>query len=198
MPKLEHCDKLFLRYFDPWYSNADRGRRGFKATKPDMFTVERFIGAVASEISPLPPEGQEDVLKRVAAMIEAARGDWPGYLPVSGDMDISWVAGFDDHFDRARVAEVVARSDPKEFGCDYIVLCCEFGAVLSHVLRARQPRLIWRLDWPCWESMLVDPKTGALIPTFHWAVKKMSGYGVEDGFAEKVEHCLRILDREQV
>lgn len=87
MPTLEHCDDMFLRYFDRWYSDDDRRHRGFQATKPDMFTAEQLVGADASHFSPLNDEGQDDVLKCIATMVEAARGDWPDYLSVSGDID---------------------------------------------------------------------------------------------------------------
>lgn len=197
MPTLEHCDDLFLRYFDRWYSDDERRRRGFEATKPDMFTTEQLVGVDASQVSPLVEDGQVKALKRITTMIEAARVDWPQLLAVSGNVDLGWVEAFDEHYDRERVAEVIARSDPEDFGCDYVVLCCEFGAVLGHVMRARQPRLIWYLDWPYWESMLLDSQTGTLIPVFHWAIKKMSDYGVEDGFAPKIEQCLRILEGEE-
>jgi hypothetical protein len=39
MRDLPHCDDLFLRYFDRWYSNADRKRKRFRATRPDLFDL---------------------------------------------------------------------------------------------------------------------------------------------------------------
>ena len=197
MPTLEDCDDLFLRYFDRWYSDDDRQRRGFEATKPDMFTAESLVGLDGPHVSPLTDEARDEVIKCIAAMVDAARGDWPEYLGVSGDMDLDWVQAFDEYYGRERVAEVVARSDPEDFGCDYVVLCCQFGAVLGHVMRAMQPRLVWYLDWPYWESMLLDPKTGTVIPVFHWAIKKMSDYGVDDGFVSKIRRCLEILEEEE-
>ncbi len=196
MPTLEHCDDLFLRYFDRWYSDDDRRRRGFHATKPDMFSAVQLVGKGGPHVSPLTGEGQDKVLKRIASMVDAARGDWPQYLGTTGDIDLDWIQAFDEHYDRERVADVIARSDPDDFGCDYVVLCCEFGAVLGYVIRAMQPQLGWYLDWPYWESMLLDPKSGTVIPVFHWAIKKMSDYGVEDGFVPKLQRCLEILEEE--
>jgi hypothetical protein len=193
MVALDGCDPLFLRYFDPWYSAGERSRRGFRATRPDMFMERTFIGADAAERSPLNDAGQREARRRIQVMLDAARADWPGYLHVDGAVDVRWVEAFDRHYDRKRVAAVVERSDPSDFSCDYIVLCCEFGAVLGHVLESRLPRLSWHLDWPYWDSMLLDPKAGAVMPVFHWAIKKMSDYGVEDGFAAKIETCLREL-----
>lgn len=196
MNTLPNCDKLFLRYFDRWYSDDDRQRRGFQATKPDMFTVKELIGAEASDISPLTEKGQKDVLKRIVSMVDAARGDWPEYLPVKGDIDLEWISQFDAYYDRQRIGDLIAHSDPEDFGSDYVVLCCEFGAVIGHVMQAQQPRLLWYYDWPYWESMLLDLKTGTLIPVFHWAIKKMSSYGVEDGYKAKIKMSLDLLEKQ--
>ena len=140
--KPEHCDKLFHRYFDPWYTKEARRRRGFKATRPDMFFVKRLVGVDAIRASPLTEDGQAKTREQIATMINAARGDWQEYLPVNGEIDIQWVKAFDTYYDRTRVSDVIARSDPKDFGCDYIVLCCEFGAVMGHVMRLLQPGLV--------------------------------------------------------
>lgn len=75
------------------------------------------------------------------------------------------------------------------------IICCEFGAMLGAVMRSLQPRLFWSPNWPYWESSLIDPASGSEIPVFHWAIKKMSSYGWDDGFAEKTEACLAMLDR---
>jgi hypothetical protein len=183
MVTLPGCEELFLRYFDRWYDEDDRRRKGFIATRPDMHT--------ANSLSPLSEMSQRDVLHRIEAMLGAARKDWPRYLQVSGDVDLRWITTFDCYYDPERIEKVIERSDPADYSNDYLVLCCEFGTVLGHVMRCLQPRLIWCCEWPYWESALFDPQTGNLIPVFHWAVKKMSDYGWDDGFAEKVEVCLQ-------
>jgi hypothetical protein len=193
MKNLEHCDKLFHRYFDPWYNEEARRRRGFIATRPDMILVEQLIGADATRASPLTENGQAKTREQIETMINAARGDWQEYLPIRGEIDIHWVKAFDTYYDRTRVSDVITRSDPKDFGCDYIVLCCEFGAVMGLVMRLLRPGLVWYLDWPYWDSMLLDSKSGNVIPVFHWAIKKMSGYGIDDGFADKIKKSLEIL-----
>jgi hypothetical protein len=196
MVTLPHCDDLFLRYFDRWYDDDDRSRKGFAATRPDVLKADSLVGVSPPDASPLSGESQRDVLHRIETMLEAARGDWPSYLRISGHVDLSWITAFDGYYDPDRIEEVIARSDPADFSNDYIVLCCEFGAVLGHVMRCLQPRLVWYCEWPYWESALLDPPTGSLMPVFHWVVKKMSGYGWDDGFAEKVEACLQLSGRE--
>ncbi len=195
--ELPHCDDLFLRFFDPWYDERGRQRRGFKATLPDFLQHDSFLALTQAEASCINPEGQQEVLATIDGMVNATRYDWPTYLSVEGDIDLSWIDAFDCHYDRQSIHHLITRSDPSEFTNDYVAITCEFGAALSHVLRAAQPRLVWRLDWPYWDSSLLDPETGTALPVFHWAIKKMSEYGVEDGFAAKVKACLQLLDEKR-
>jgi hypothetical protein len=197
MRTLPDADDLFLRFFDPWYDDANRKRRGFKATFPDMIQNESLAGLSRAEATWLPEEAQQDVMGMIDGMFEAACGDWPGYLSVTGDISLDWIDAFDRYYDRDRIHDLIQRSESSDFGNDYLVICCEFGAALSHVLRDAQPRLVWRLDWPYWDSTLLDPKTGTAISVFHWAVKKLSDYGVDDGYAAKTKACLHFLADER-
>jgi hypothetical protein len=197
MSALPHCDDLFLRFFDPWYDDTGRQRRGFKATFPDVLQHGSMIGLSQSEASCLTEEFQQQVLQQISGMVEAARGDWPTYLGVEGEITLEWIDAFDRFYDRRQIHDAIERSDPSNFSNDYLVLCCEFGAVLSQVLSRAQSRLIWRLDWPYWDSSLLDPKTGTALPVFHWAIKKMSEYGVDDGFVAKTKASLQFLDEER-
>jgi hypothetical protein len=163
---------------------------------PDLFQDESLIGAKQSEVSPLNEKGQSEVLKRINGMVEAAREDFESYLEVKGDISLDWIEAFDRHYDRKRIADVIAGSDETDFGNDYVVICCEFGAALSHVLQALEPRLIWRLEWPYGDSCLLDTKTGTELAVFHWAIKKMSEYGVDDGFAAKINASLQLIRQE--
>jgi hypothetical protein len=193
--KLPHCDELFLRYFNCWCDDDDRKRRGFSATRPDMLQMDSLVGLLAQEASPLAQDSQDQVLDKISAMIEAAEEDWQNYLKVYGKLSLDWIEAFDEYHDRKRIQDVIDRSDPANFTNDYVIVCCEFGAALGHVLQSLQPRLVWLPDWPYWESSVFDPKTGSVLPVFHWAVKKMSEYGVDDGFAEKVQACIQLLDK---
>jgi hypothetical protein len=194
---LPGCDELFLRFFDPWYDDAGRQRRGFKATLPDVLQHQSFVGLSQEDSSLISQEAQGVALQQIERMLDASRCDWPGFLQLSGDISLDWIGAFDVYYDRDRIREVIERSDPKDFGNEYVVLCCEFGAALSHVLRIGQPRLIWRLDWPYWDSSLLDPETGTALAAFHWAIKKMSEYGVDDGFVAKTKAALQFLGEER-
>ncbi len=196
MTKIPHCDELVQRFLDRWADERSLKRRGFQGSRPDMMRNGAYVGCTEAEASPLAEDTQAKIREQIAVMTKAAQTDWPRYLDVSGEIDIGWVAKFDQYYDRKRVAEVIARSDEKDFSNDYLVICCEFGAVLGRVCQSRLPRLIWHLEWPYWESAILDPITGYLVPVFHWAVGKMSDYSVDDGYVGKLDTCLGILTKE--
>jgi hypothetical protein len=197
MPQLAHCDTLFQKFFDRWYSDDDRQRKGFPATRPDLIQVAEYVGLSASQITPLTRRARVEVAKQIRIMQDAAYQDWKTYLAVNKPMSLRWIDAFDKHYDQKRVRAVIKASDPSDFSNQYLILCCEFGASLGHVFCRLNRRLRWLLDWPYWESAVFDPKSGQVIPVFHWAIKKMSGYGVDDGYAAKVQACLQILDRKR-
>src|SRR5262245_2783026 len=107
---LPHCDTLFTKFLAPWYSEADFKRKHFEATRPDILTIEDYVGVPASELSVLREDGVREARVRIDRMLEACRGDWPRYLRVLGDLDEHWIEAFDEHYDRKRIAEVIKRS----------------------------------------------------------------------------------------
>jgi len=197
MSELPHCDELFLRFFDRWYDDDDRRRKGFRATRPDLYQgIDSLAGITPIELaqqSRLAPECRKDVANRIQTILRAAHEDWSRHLSVSGDLNLQWIEAFDAHYQEDQIASVIASSVPEDYANDYLVLSCEFGAALGQVLRQLEGRLLWRYEWPYWESDLVDPVSGNVIPVFHWAIKKMSGYGWDDGFVAKIHLCLHVL-----
>lgn len=186
---LPDCDELLRTFFAPWYP-GDRP----DCTKGDMITSSDWIGLDAAEISPLNEHGQAIVIEQLKQMQQAATTDWPHFLTLSKEIDLSWVAAFDRYYDRSQIAKLIADSDPQEDGNDYMITCIEFGTVLGCVMQRLQPRLKWCPHIPYWESVIFDTVSGTAIPVVHWAIKKLSDYGCEDGFAEKVEACVSMLD----
>ena len=191
---LPDADDIYSRFFDRWYDDDDRQRKGFSHTRPDMMAGYR-PGLKASEISRLTVDSQSEVLRRITRMFDTARTDWPRFLPVSGQVTEDWIQASDDYYDAERVRSTIDNSDPSDFSNDLIIAVCQFGAVLGQVLLQTQPRLEWVAEWPYWESSLYDPISGNVIPPFHWAIKKFSGYGVDDGFVPKLRMCVELLDR---
>src|SRR5687768_7045126 len=113
--ELPGCDDLFLRFFDRWYDEEARQRKGFKATRPDMLQSEALKGTTPSEASPLVDEAaQAKVRKCIDGMVEAVRGDWPIFLAVSGDIELKWIAAFDNYYDEEKIAKVITSSDEED------------------------------------------------------------------------------------
>lgn len=195
--RLPHCDKVFMTYFDRWYTPDDRKRKGLPATRPDVMTTAELRGRSSREVSPLTEDGQSKIGKMVDKMIDAARGDWPTFLPVSEPIDIGWIDAFDKFHDRDCVKALMKASKPDDFANDFLVRCGEFGAVLGHVLLTTQPNLHWVYDQPYWESYVFDPDVGQIVPVFHWSIKKFSSYGIDDGFKGKLLACSEMIERER-
>lgn len=195
---LPDCNELFVRFFVPWYDDAARERHIVTTVAGDMVTLPSPAGVPPDDPQVLAPQGQEQVAGFIASVRAAAIADFQKYLPVTGDEPtIEWIAAFDAHYDRPRIRAVIDRSDPADFSNDYLVICCEFGTLIADVMLRSDSSLCWLYDWPYWESAVYDPASGTRVPVFHWAIKKMSEYGVDDGFLAKVCVCLEILARER-
>lgn len=192
---LPDCDALFLQYFGPWLRGQDRKRRVYTATRPDVEHLACPEEIEASDVSPLTTESQTVSAQQVQEMFAAAAEDWKRLLGLEGTPSLDWLRQFDRHFQRRQIQETIDRSDPEQYDNDYLVLCCELGSVLGTVLLALEPRLSWLYDWPYWESALYDRETRSRINVFHWAVKKMSEYGVEDDLIDKLDACRSVLQR---
>lgn len=186
-------NEMFRLYFDRWYNDDTRQLKGFEATLPDMLRFPGAISRSVDEVCQITDIAAEKALQQVERMKQAAMGDWPKYLTIEMPISLQWVEAFDEYYDQARVRELVARSDPEDFSNQYLVTVCEFGTVLGTVMLSSLPRLQWLPSWPYWETSVFDSQTGNVIPVFHWAIKKFSTYGIDDGFAAKIQHCLQNL-----
>lgn len=195
--RIPDADEIYVAYFDRWYDHEDREQKKFTHTRPDMLDYYK-PGLDVADLTRLTPADQEKVLDQIQVMVRTAKSDWEKYLPVTGEIDEKWIQSIDEHYTTREIAEVIKRSDPADFANELVVAVCQFGAVLGHVLLQSQPRLRWLPEWPYWESSLYDPASGNIIPPFHWAMKKFSSYGVDDGFVPKIHLCLHILDEKAV
>jgi len=193
---LPWCDDLFLQFCAPHYRLEDLERRGLSATRPDMESECWPAGTLLPDLQPWNSEWEGSVRAQLQRMLDSVRQDWPTYLPVDGEPDLDWVQAFDKHYTRERIDELLQRADPELDDNDYLVLCVQFGLVLGEALREALPRLEWLCDEPYWESAIVDLQTRSRVNVFHWAVKKLSEYGVDDGFRAKVLACANILQGE--
>jgi hypothetical protein len=189
---LPDCDELFTRFFDRWYDDASRTRKEFKATRPDAEPCAD-AGTSASDASALIEKSAHKVLDQVNVMARAAIADWSEPIGASPELDHDWIDAFDKYWDRERIADLIREANPEEFSNDYFVTCCEFGAALGEVLIAHSPRCEWLADWPYWESAVYDRDSGYRINVFHWAIKKFSEYGVDDGLAAKLGCTVELI-----
>jgi len=190
MASIPHCDALFLRYFAPWYDKEDLAARVFEATRPDMLQSSENIGKSASELCPLQSESRDRIIQHLdITMTQAAVSDFGRLLKLSAPVDFAWLQRIDDYYNRDRIGKLIQRSDPGEDGNEYFISCIELGTLIARLMRSLVPELEWVADSPYWESALWHSPTGNLIPPTHWAIKKFSGYGCEDGLVSKI-HCV--------
>lgn len=176
-----------MKYFDRWYDEGDRKRKIHKATCPDVASGMAQVGTPASQLTPLRGETLKKVASQIERMVESAKADWPEDFGAKDPISLKGIDAFDRRNDAKRIQEVIDRSDPKDFSNEYLVVCCQLGAVLGAVLRQIRPDFEWVWEWPYWESYLYDSKTTDQFKVFHWAIKKMSEYGVDDGLKGKIQ-----------
>ena len=179
------CDTLFRHFFVPWY-RLPPGVAAPRIVKGDIELYSDAAGQSATDAWQVHRDRQRRLAEQVAEMADAARADWPTYLKVDDVVSVEAIDAFDCHWTRPRIAEVIRSSDSSDFANEYLVLCCELGAVLGEVMRLALPSLEWLYSDPYWESSLWYAPTGGRIPPFHWAIKKMSSYGVDDGLRPKL------------
>ncbi len=170
--QLPDCNWLFAKYFD-----ADQQLRPDMAlnTAPHRATPEVEAGAIA----------------KLDSLRMSSQTNWPKLFGANGNPTIAWVAAFDRHYNRGLIQGVIDRSLPNDDDNEYVRTCGEFGMVLAAALKQEIPELEWRYAAPYWDSALLDPTSTYRINVFHWAIKKMSEYGVDDGFEAKI-HAARV------
>ncbi|MCI0342671.1 MAG: hypothetical protein L0216_16280 [Planctomycetales bacterium] len=196
---LPDCDPLFLKFIHPWYEppgrHSDRWGESPGGCRAD-FQQSWRPGTPLSTVQQsrlLTEESHRRVSAQIETMVAAATKDWAAFMAGVTRPSLAWLEAFDRHYDRARIRKLIERSRPTEDGNDYLIVCIELGAVIGEVLKALRPSCGWVYDWPYWESALYDPPSGETAHVFHWAVKRLSEYGVEDGIAEKVEAAAGLL-----
>jgi hypothetical protein len=184
--KLPHCDTLFQKYFSPWYDEEDRPTM----PRPDLFVINGFEGAPLDldRIQFLPAELLEANKEQLQTMAAAALEDYQSIIQ-SDKSDLKLLHEVDRFYDRKRIADLLAKSDPADFSNDYMVAVCEFGATLGQLF-SQTEGFGWLYSHPYFDSIIVHKQSGFGIPVFDWAIKKFSEYGVEDGFAAKFQMAL--------
>jgi hypothetical protein len=154
-----------------------------------MFQFSNHAGKPASAISPLRDAAQERFIHHLAVtMTNAAVGDFANLLELSPPVGFDWIQAIDEYYNIDRIADLIAESDPTEDGNPYFITCIELGTLIAKMIQSLVPDLEWLADSPYGESSLWHPTSGQMIPPTHWAIKKFSDYGWNDGLVPKI-HC---------
>ena len=179
--KLPHCDELFVKYLSPWYEEEDRP----KMTRPDMYQITAFEGTPIEldKIQYLTTQYLEESKSLTEDMTKAALNDF-SFIHKSDNIDLNLLDAVDKYYDRTKIAELIKKSNPKDFSNPYLVTVCEFGAILGQLFR-QLDGYDWLYSHPYYHSIIVHKDTGFGITVFDWAVKKFSDYGVDDGYVAK-------------
>src|SRR5690606_18322259 len=139
--KLPHCDELFVKFLSPWYDEEDRP----KMTRPDMYQIAAFAGQPLDldEIQYLTPEYLGEVKTLINdAMTKAAQDDF-SFIYKSDKIDFNLLDAVDKYYDRAKIAELIKESNPKDFSNPYLVTVCECGVLLGQLLRHKLKGYDW-------------------------------------------------------
>jgi len=192
---LPDCNELYIRYFAILYSRDQWASHPFKTVRRDIERVATS-GIPVATLRTLSDEAQQVVSARVADFLQTAKHDWPELLGIAPNSSLEqMVSAFDKHYDRTAIQEVINRSQPTDIDNEYVRLCSQFGAVLGAALQERRSTMKWLYAKPYVASALVDEPSGLRVNVFDWAEKKMSEYGVDDGYAAKLNACENVLRR---
>lgn len=180
--KLPHCNELFERFVAHWLPD-DYAR---DMPRPDMYGMSGFQGKTINlpAIQYLTEERLQIEKDQMDKMEAAALGDYQSIFP-SDALTTDLLDAVDKYYDRARIADLIKRSDPTDFSNDYLVSIGQFGVMLGKLFEEKEG-FRWLYSAPYFNSIIVHTPTGFALPVFDWAVKKFSEYGVDDGFRAKL------------
>jgi hypothetical protein len=170
--ELPDAETVFHHYFGPWFPPEDPRNPKLRS---DLEQVELEKGQHIRVLSPLTEEGRTRMLAQLERTSRAALQDLPSLLKVQGAADRNWLTALETYLAPEYLQNLLRVSPPEKVDNQYLVLCCESGALIAEVLRREWPALQWIADFPYFESSLFDLNTKVMIPVFHWAVKVMSG-----------------------
>ena len=181
--KLPHCDELFARYLAPGYPEAYTRNM----TRPDMYVISGYEGRPLdlASLQYLPNDRLQTEKDQIGRMASAALEDYQSIFP-SAAFTPDLLDAVDRFYDRQRIGQLIKRSEPKDFSNDYLVSVGQFGVLLGQLF-AEMDGFGWLYSQPYFNSIIMHTPTGFGITVFDWAVKKFSEYGVDDGFAAKLQ-----------
>ncbi len=179
--KLPDCNDLYVKYVHKWDDNPEHK---ILIVKPDMvqsFKPDTDFSALVDSTD----EMYVQIKQQIKTMISASRQDLQE-LAKFNEFNLETIDKLDKAIDRQYIKSVIDASDVNDDGNQYLISTIEFGCALAETIENEIGGFVWVYDYPYWESTIVHKKTGFEIPVFHWAIKKYSDYGVDDGFKGKI------------
>jgi hypothetical protein len=171
--ELPDAETVYHHFFGPWFPPEDPRTPMLRS---DLEQVELEAGQHIRVLSPLTDEGRGKIESQLDRTTRAALQDIPTILRRDANTpDRAMLAELEAYLTPEKLQDLMRTSNPEKMDNPFLILCCETGALIAEVLQKEWPRLQWIGDFPYFESSLFDLNTKVMIPTFHWAVKLMSG-----------------------
>jgi len=97
------------------------------------------------------------------------------------------VISIDEFYNEDKINNLINgdQSNLEESVSDVFIRTVEIGSILGYRLFEMNTDLMWCPAYPYWESPIYDFRTGLGLNVYHWAVKKFTEYGIDDGLDEK-------------
>jgi hypothetical protein len=184
---------VFLRFFSSLYRPEDLARRKLPATFPDM--MRSFPpGTRAEDATAYDAAYGQQFLQIIEGLVdsEARASAGRAGIPVPANWRqapvpelLAWIHALDGFWTAERIAQVQTASDTTTAQNPFMGPCLGFGALLGATL-VKMSRSEWLPETPYWDASVLHVPSGHEAFVFHWAIKKFSSYGVDDGFAAKM------------
>jgi len=188
--ELPDCNDLYVKFVHKWDDNPDHK---ILIVKPDM--IQSFkANTDFSTLADTTDESYIQIKKQIETMISASRQDLQEIYKFD-EFNLETIDKLDKAIGREYIKGVIDASGVDDDANQYLISTVEFGCALAETMQNEIGGFVWVYDYPYWESTIVHKQTGFEIPVFHWAIKKYSEYGVDDGFKDKILALKMNLDK---
>ena len=183
-PMLPSAQELYDVWMAPWRP-AEARDRADAGLQSDLQQLDGLT-VPAAGFHLLTPDGVADVQGRLEAMVRAAEADFGKALGLPPPVGPRWLGAIEAAWPPASVSQLLRASRPEDPGNAFLVVVCELGALLGHLLMAEVPGSRWLHDWPYWESAVWHPASRTRAPVFHWALRRFSADGQDEPLAQRL------------
>ena len=161
-----------------------------------MYVISGYEGETLDieQIQYLTNEGLNETKKIFEKMRESYKKDFQNFKEFE-ELDLDVIEAVDKGLGKQEVKELISMSDPKDSDNQYLLVVCEFGLALGDLF-VKTGKFKWLYSYPYFHSIVVNPETGQAITVFDWAVKKLSSYGIDDGFKWKFLKVMELIEED--